>query len=130
MENERIEKDLEHEKKWRRKNKKKKKRNQNNNEMVKLLINYVNKWGKTPLFISCENENEAIVKYLVEHGADLKNDNLGETLLFNACENGNEAIVKCLIEHGADLFILFYFIINSIKTLYHILLFIYYYLLL
>ncbi|KAG4091762.1 ankyrin repeat-containing domain protein [Neocallimastix lanati (nom. inval.)] len=60
--------------------------------MVKLLINYVNKWGKTPLFISCENENEAIVKYLVEHGADLKNDNLGETLLFNACENGNEAI--------------------------------------
>ncbi|ORY38048.1 ankyrin [Neocallimastix californiae] len=51
-----------------------------------------------------ENGNEAIVKYLVEHGADVnKKDNYGENSLFKACRSGNEAIVKYLVEHGANI---------------------------
>jgi len=43
----------------------------------------------------CENENEAIVKYLIEHGVDVKKPNLlGITSLFVACRCGNKTIVK------------------------------------
>jgi len=39
--------------------------------------------GATPLFEACSNGNEAIVKYLVEHGANRNRLNsYGETPLF------------------------------------------------
>lgn len=52
-----------------------------------------------PLKYACENGNESLVKYLVEHGAN-DFDNSGS--LLSACENGNEAIIKYLVECGAD----------------------------
>eukprot|EP00833_Pecoramyces_ruminatium_P001633 jgi/Orpsp1_1/1175665/evm.model.c7180000054754.1 len=73
--------------------------------------------------------NENLVKYLVEHGADINKENKdgktplfdafkylvelgadinkknkdGYTPLFDACKNGNENLVKYLVEHGADI---------------------------
>jgi len=46
----------------------------------------------------------AIIKYLVEHGADINKANfyIRETPLYYACENGNKSIIKYLVEHGAD----------------------------
>ncbi|KAL6597291.1 ankyrin repeat-containing domain protein [Neocallimastix sp. 'constans'] len=66
-------------------------------------VNKKDNWSQTPLFISCEKGNEAIVKYIVEKGTYVNKENTrGETLLFISCKNGNEAIVKCLVEHGAN----------------------------
>jgi len=45
-----------------------------------------------------------MVKYLVEHGADInKEDHYGKTPFFKACHGGNEPIVKYLVERGADI---------------------------
>ncbi|OUM62311.1 hypothetical protein PIROE2DRAFT_11464 [Piromyces sp. E2] len=55
---------------------------------------------KTPLTIACENQNEAIVKYLIDHGADVNIiDGSNESPLSIACVSQNEAIVKYLIDH-------------------------------
>jgi ankyrin repeat protein len=45
-----------------------------------------------------QNGNLEIVKYLVNHGADINKSNA----LYASAEKGHENIVKCLIEHGAD----------------------------
>jgi len=59
--------------------------------------------GGSPLHIACGNGNESIIKYLIEHGANINGeDEWGETPLHHACENGHENIVEYLIEHGAD----------------------------
>ena len=44
-----------------------------------------------------------MVKYLVEHGAELTNEeNLNmSTILFLACEGGNVSVVDYLLQHGA-----------------------------
>jgi len=56
------------------------------------------------MFIARENGNEAIVKCLVEHGANInKETDYGETPLFNACKSGNEAVVKYLVKLGANM---------------------------
>ena len=57
----------------------------------------------TPLFAAVQKGNENIVKYLVEHDADVNHKNAcGETSLFAAARRGNENIIKYLVEHGAD----------------------------
>ncbi|KAL6632575.1 hypothetical protein U3516DRAFT_885956 [Neocallimastix sp. 'constans'] len=46
--------------------------------------------------------NEALVKYLVEHGTDINKESKdGSSPLLKPCSNGNEAIVKYLTEFGA-----------------------------
>jgi len=53
---------------------------------------------------ACENGNENIVKYLVEHDADVnKKNEYGEIPLIRACESRNENIINYLIEHGANI---------------------------
>jgi len=37
-----------------------------------MKLNKENFVGETPLLYACRNGNEAIIKYLVEHGADVK----------------------------------------------------------
>jgi len=67
-------------------------------------INKANENGETPLFISCKNGNEAIVKYLVKKGANIDKGNKDdETPLFILCKNGYEAIVRYLIEKRVDI---------------------------
>eukprot|EP00833_Pecoramyces_ruminatium_P002196 jgi/Orpsp1_1/1176228/evm.model.c7180000056874.1 len=61
-------------------------------------------YGENPLFDACLTGNENMVKYLIEHGADINKENhRWETPLFRACSTGNENLVKYLIEHGADI---------------------------
>ncbi|KAL6635599.1 ankyrin repeat-containing domain protein [Neocallimastix sp. 'constans'] len=48
--------------------------------------------------------NKNLVKYLVEHGADINKEyEYGTTVLFNACRNRNKDLVEYLVEHGADI---------------------------
>jgi len=50
-----------------------------------------------------ENDNEAIIKYLIEHGTNVNQiESNGYSLLVNSCRKNNETIVKYLIEHGAN----------------------------
>ena len=49
------------------------------------------------------NGHEAVVKALIEAGADVnKARDDGWTPLYTAASNGHEAVVKALIEAGAD----------------------------
>jgi ankyrin repeat protein len=61
-------------------------------------------YGQTPLSWAAENGHEAVVKLLVEKGAELESkDYFGRTPLLWAAENGHEAVVKLLVEKGAEL---------------------------
>jgi len=57
------------------------------------------------LFDACEKGNEYVLKYLVEHEADIdEKDKYGSTPLHYVCESGNENIFKYLVEHGANIY--------------------------
>jgi len=57
----------------------------------------------TPLTFACKNNNENIVRWLIENGADVNKENKdGNTSLIEACYYGNDNIIKLLIENGAD----------------------------
>ncbi|OUM60549.1 hypothetical protein PIROE2DRAFT_27621, partial [Piromyces sp. E2] len=67
----------------------------------------------TALHLACLNENEIIVKDLVEHDANVnEKNNYGYTPLHYSCKNGNKniennkSIVEYLIENGGDVNIL------------------------
>ncbi|EAU36770.1 conserved hypothetical protein [Aspergillus terreus NIH2624] len=62
-------------------------------------------YGRTPLSWAAGEGHGAVVKYLVEKGADLesKDEDYGRTPLSWAAEEGHGAVVKYLVEHGADL---------------------------
>ena len=59
--------------------------------------------GWTPLFHATEEGHEAVVKILVEAGADLNKTVRLVTPLYMAAWHGDEAIVKILVKAGADL---------------------------
>jgi len=73
-----------------------------NNETMNMEPIYIKQIDMvmSSLFYACNSENERVVKYLVEHGADINN---GKTSLFGTCQNGNENIVRYLIEHRANI---------------------------
>jgi len=51
---------------------------------------------------ACESGNFHLVKYLIQLGPDINNENnFGVTHLFNACNSGN--LVKYLVEQGLDI---------------------------
>jgi len=56
----------------------------------------------TAFIFGNESKVEKIVKYLVEHGANVNKKTIDNTPLINACNKGNESMVKYLVEHGAD----------------------------
>ena len=59
--------------------------------------------GWTPLPWAAEGGHEAVVKLLLEKGAELETkDNDGWTPLSWAAEKGHEAVVKLLLEKGAE----------------------------
>jgi len=58
----------------------------------------INKDGRTPLSLVVENGSEAIVRLLLEKGADCECQNvLNQTPLMLAAENGQEALVRLLL---------------------------------
>jgi len=61
--------------------------------------------NQLPLPKAAENGHEAVVRLLIEKGADLesRDSKYGQTSLSLAAENGHEAVVKLLLEKGADL---------------------------
>ncbi|OUM61687.1 hypothetical protein PIROE2DRAFT_26240, partial [Piromyces sp. E2] len=55
------------------------------------------------LHAACKNGHIDVVKYLVEQGANIHQENYNyDTPLYIACKNGHEDIVKYLVEQGAD----------------------------
>jgi ankyrin repeat protein len=62
-------------------------------------------YGRTPLSYAAEKGHEAVMKLLVEKGAELetKSDYYGRTPLSYAAEDGHAAVVKLLLEKGAEL---------------------------
>ena len=97
------------------KNNKNNKNSNTNNNMLKSGPSPIPTWDEINkvedikssnskiLNISSE-ENKNIIKYLVDHGADVnaKSKN-GDTPLTISCRNGNGYIVKYLIDHGANI---------------------------
>lgn len=81
-----------------------------NHEILKLLIDggadvnaLKGKDKMSALHEACGYRNLTKVKFLVEHGADLKvKDRLGRTPLFYAVRMGQKELVDYLIEKGAD----------------------------
>ena len=61
-------------------------------------------YGQTPLGLAAGQGHEAVVKLLLEKGAELESkDSEGWTPLSWAAEKGHEAVVKLLLENGAEL---------------------------
>jgi ankyrin repeat protein len=57
----------------------------------------------TPLFMACESGSAPMVELLLEHGANVnQEDRLGTMPLMMASAAGNAAVVKILLDHGAD----------------------------
>src|SRR5207302_1796321 len=66
--------------------------------------NQRNNNGNRVLSWAAENGHEAVVKLLIEKGAELESKyNYGQTPLLWAAENGHKAVVKLLLEKGAEL---------------------------
>jgi ankyrin repeat protein len=74
-------------------------------DRVKLLftLNKTDSSGTTALSWAARNGHEAVVRLLLEKGADVEaKAKYGETALSWAAANGHEAVVRLLLEKGAD----------------------------
>ena len=72
-------------------------------QRVKNFINTPNNDGNTALMTAISCGNYTLIRYLVEHGADVNKSNVfGLTPLVSAIEKANKKLVKCLIEYNVD----------------------------
>ncbi|ORX53768.1 hypothetical protein BCR36DRAFT_20552 [Piromyces finnis] len=69
-------------------------------EKLKVDINSQDKFGMTPLMYAVQNQNQDIVKYLIERKPDIDIiDNDGWSYLHYACKYGLEDLIKYLIKN-------------------------------
>jgi ankyrin repeat protein len=72
----------------------------NSEAKKKLLLNYQNKQGKTPLMTAAEKNFIPVIKYLLIHGADAGIvDNKRKSALNYAYKNGNQECINALIHY-------------------------------
>lgn len=70
---------------------------------IKNFLNTQNNKGNTALMTAISCGNYALIRYLVEHGADIKKSNIfGLTPMISAIEKANRKSVKYLIEYNSD----------------------------
>ena len=64
---------------------------------------YKNQRDVTELHMAVQSGSLEMVKYLVEHGAKVANEDRGahDSILWQACVKGNDVIVDYLLQHGA-----------------------------
>ena len=68
-----------------------------------LYLNFQNRDGNSYLHLAVKNQNEKIIKNLIEKGINLNLQNkLGNTALHLAYEIGNNNIIRFLLEHGIN----------------------------
>lgn len=69
-----------------------------------LMINFKNKEGLTPLHLACQQGQVAVVKMLMDHGAQVDPaTHEQKTPLHYACENNNKTIARILLSHKANI---------------------------
>ncbi|RZB39069.1 POTE ankyrin domain family member B, partial [Asbolus verrucosus] len=69
------------------------------------LVNFSYKNGYTPLIMAVETGDAAVVKFLIDNGANAEDESVsgsGHTLLTKAATLDNFAMVKHLVENGAS----------------------------
>lgn len=65
-------------------------------------VNIIDRSGSTPLHGAAANNCQAIIRILLDEGANIAVDNVrGKTPLHLAAEKGHDVVVKLLMEHGA-----------------------------
>jgi len=73
-------------------------------EIKKVNVDFLDNTGGTSLIAAINRHNLDIVKYLVDHGADVNaKSEHGETPLWWALERGSSNIIKYLVSKGANL---------------------------
>jgi ankyrin repeat protein len=76
-------------------------------DVMKVPPDPVDDSVRTPLYFAAERGFSDIVKYLIEHGANVNSlDRRNQTVLFKAAGNGHVAVVDILLKAGADATIL------------------------
>ena len=71
--------------------------------LASIMVDSEDSYRRTPLSYAAENGHEAVVKLLLEKGAELEpKDKDGRTPLWWAARSGHEAVVKRLLEKGAE----------------------------
>lgn len=78
-------------------------------ETVKTLlkthsIDEPDRYGNTPLIEAVKHGHKSLVKYLLEHNADMQKLCNGKNALHYACLKGNEEIALLLMKNNADYF--------------------------
>ena len=69
-------------------------------------INYMNKFGETPLALAYRAGHKDMIKYLIENGADtdvVNIKNFGRPIFHHYVIQSDDDMVRFLIEHGADI---------------------------
>ncbi|KAH6981804.1 hypothetical protein BKA56DRAFT_549653 [Ilyonectria sp. MPI-CAGE-AT-0026] len=74
-------------------------------DQIGINIDSKDSYGRTPLIWAAKGGHEAVVRLLLDRGADIEaaDEDEGQTPLLWAAEEGYEAVVRLLLDRGADI---------------------------